>query len=536
MANKCQQVGYGAPVVVQWLHGHQVQPAHWLNYHFMTLSDQTMRFVGTAQVYSPSPGERVHVALLRQGALPFIGRIQGMPLARHLQELERSQWWSAEQLRALQEHKLRRLLAHAYAQVPLYRRLWDRAGVHPQDIQGLADLPRLPLVSKATLRQAYPLQAVARNADSRQLVPYASSGSTGEPLQFVMSRSEKGLRWANMFRCWGWAGLRQGLRCANVKDGHALGTFQNGPLRSAEQRLTNMLNLSAYAVHDERLEQALAALLRFRPKFMLGYPATVFRLAQALAERGQQLPLQGVITSGEVLFPFQRAAIERQFGCPLFDFYGGEGMDVAMQCGHGPWYHINAESVIAEVLDEAGQPAPAGQEGQIVLTNLNNLAMPFIRYAIADQGALLPPEQRCPCGRGLPLMAHVTGRSSDQLVLPSGRQLIMWYFTDVFRQMPGVASFQMRQTAADCIAVSIAPGPDFGHLPAGPAHRSGQGVHSLGQYVGRDEAIAYLRQRLEEQVRGEAALDMRLVSDIPLGPGGKHRFFLADRLQSPAEP
>lgn len=478
--------------------------------------------------------DRATVALLRRGALPVIGRMQGMPISRWLAELERSQWWSPEQLRSLQEEKLRRLVHHAYHQVPLYRRLWDAAGVRPEEIRTLENLPRLPVVDKQTLRAAYPAEAVARNVDPRQLVRYASSGSTGRPLQFVMTRAEKGQRWANMFRCWAWAGAYQGLRAVNLKDGHSLGAFQTGPLHRLEQAATRMLTLSAYAVHDQRVDQAIEALVRFRPHIMFAYPASAYHLAEAMRRRGIALSLAAVITSGEVLHPFQRAGIEAQFHCRVYDFYGGEGMDVAMQCGHSPYYHINAESVIVEVVDDEGRPLPVGREGHLVLTNLNAYAMPFIRYAIADIGALT--DERCPCGRGLPLLHHVTGRSSDQLVLPSGRGLLMWYFTDVFRTLPGVEAFQMRQVAPDRIVVLVVPGPEFGHLPAGSGQRAAGGVHQLGPYVGVEGALVHLRERLEEQVQGEAALDIRLVEEIPLGPGGKHRFFIADGIRPASAP
>jgi phenylacetate-CoA ligase len=447
-----------------------------------------------------------------------------MPVSPTLRALEQSQWWSPQQLQSLQLARLRRLVDHAYAQVPLYRRLWDAHDVRPQDIRSLEDLARLPLLDKPTLRAAYPDDALAANADRRQLVRYASSGSTGEPLQFVMTRAEKGQRWAVMFRSWAMASAYQGMRVANVKDGHALGVFHNGPLQRLEQQATRMLNLSAYAVHDRRLDQVVRDLVRFRPEVMFAYPGTAYHLAVALTERRIDLPLHAVITSGEMLHPFQRQAIERQFHCQVHDYYGGEGMDVAMQCGFGSTYHINAESVIVEVVDANGRPLPAGQEGSIVLTNLHAYAMPFIRYVVGDVGALAAGQ--CACGRGLPLLDHVSGRSSDQLTLPSGRGLLMWFFTDVFRQVPGVKSFQMRQVAPDRIIVLVAPGPAFGHLPAGAGQRAGGGPHELGAFVGPDAALQFLRQRLEEQVQGEAALDIALVESIPLGPGGKHRFFV----------
>ena len=486
-----------------------------------------MESTSTAQI-SLAPAERSQVFLLRHLGLPVIERIQRMPVGRHLPELERSQWWPPEQLRALQESELRRLVQHAYASVPIYRHLWDQARVHPGDITGLDDLARLPLMDKRALRAAYPDQALALGIDRRQLVQYASSGSTGQPFQFVMSRAEKGRRWAAMLRCWAWAGAYQGVRQVYIKDGHALGSFSHGLMHQVEQVATRMIGLSAYDVHDEHVDEVIAELQRYQPRVINTYPATGYRLALEMEKRGAHLPLHTIITSGEVLFPFQREAMERWFGCPVHDFYGGEGMDVAFQCGQSRYYHVNVETTILEVTDDDGRPLAPGQQGQIVLTNLINYSMPFVRYAIGDLGALAEPEARCPCGRGLPLLDHVTGRSSDQLTLPGGRQLLMWYFTDVFRQTPGINSFQMRQEAPDHILIKIVPGEGFGHLPGGPAGHGGQGPHTLGPYVGPEDVVEHLRRRCDEQVRGEAQLEIVLVSAILAGPSGKHRFFVAD--------
>ncbi len=457
--------------------------------------------------------------------MPVVERMARTPVSAQLAALERSQWWPVEQLRALQLLKLRWLATHSFQQSPLYRRLWTEAGVWPEDIRSLDDVQQLPVVDKATLRAAFPDQVLARNVDPAELAPYTSSGSTGEPFRFTMTRREKGLRWAVMFRCWAWAGLRQGVRYVNLMGEHAHGSLQGGARQMWEQRLTQMLHIPAFAVHDQRLDDVIDQIVRFRPRLLRSYPATAHRLATALAERGIDLPLAAVLTTGEVLHPFQRAAIEAQFRCQVYDAYGGDGMDVAFQCGHSTGYHINAEAVLVEVLDDAGRPAPPGQQGRIVLTNLNNLAMPFVRYAIGDLGSLR--SEPCPCGRGLPLLDHVAGRSSDQLVLPGGRALLMWFFTTLFRQTPGIDAFQVRQTAPDRIVITLAPGRDFGHLPA-DAHSPAAGAQRMGAFVGADQALAYLRRRIEGEVRGEAAVELHLVDHIPSGPAGKRRFFIAD--------
>lgn len=469
--------------------------------------------------------EQLYSLLLRRGAMPLVERVQRTPVSAPLAALERSQWWSLEQLQALQLEKLRRLAAHSFAQSPLYGRLWREAGVRPEEIRSLDDLRRLPVVDKATLRAAFPDQVLARDVDLAELIPYTSSGSTGEPFRFTMTRAEKGLRWAVMFRCWAWAGLRQGVRYVNLMGEHAHGSLQGGARQTLEQRLTQMLHIPAFAVHDERLDAVIEQIVYYRPRLLRSYPATAHRLATALAERGIDLPLRAVLTTGELLHPFQRAAIEAQFRCQVYDAYGGDGMDVAFQCGHSTGYHINAEAVLLEVLDDAGQPAPPGQEGQIVLTNLNNLAMPFVRYAIGDLGSL--SGETCPCGRGLPLLAHVAGRSSDQLTLPSGRALLMWFFTTLFRQTPGIDAFQVRQTAPDHIVIYLAPGRDFGHLPADEQHAA-NGAQRLGPFVGAEQTTAYLRRRIEGELRGEAVVELLLVPQIPSGPAGKRRFFIAE--------
>ena len=396
--------------------------------------------------------------------------------------------------------------------------------MQPQDIRSLDDLARLPLLDKPTLRAAYPDDALAANADRRQLVRYASSGSTGEPLQFVMTRAEKGQRWAVMFRSWAMAGAYQGMRAANIKDGHALGVFRSGPLQRLEQQATRMLNLSAYAVHDQRLEQVVSDLVRFRPEVMFAYPGTAWRLAVALAERGIDLPLRAVITSGEMLHPFQRQAIEQQFRCRVHDYYGGEGMDVAMQCGVGSTYHINAESVIVEVVDADGQPVPAGQEGSIVLTNLHAYAMPFIRYVVGDVGALAAGQ--CACGRGLPLLDHVAGRSSDQLTLPSGRGLSCGSSPTSSARCRGCSRSRCARSRPIGSSSWWRQGRPLATCRPTPASGRRAALTTWGAFVGPDAALQFLRQRLEEQVRGEAALDIALVEAIPLGPGGKHRFFV----------
>ena len=178
--------------------------------------------------------------------------------------------------------------------------------------------------------------------------------------------------------------------------------------------------------------------------------------------------------------------------------------------------------------DDAGQPLPPGQQGQIVLTNLINYSMPFVRYAIGDLGALAEPEARCPCGRGLPLLDHVTGRSSDQLTLPGGRQLLMWYFTDVFRQTPGIDSFQMRQEAPDHILIQIVPAKALAICLAGRPAMADRVPTPWDLTSGRRTLSSIFAGVATSRCAVKPSWKLYLVDSIPAGPGGKHRFFVAD--------
>ena len=447
--------------------------------------------------------ERAYSGLLRRVALPVAEAIQHMPVQRHLAALERSQWWSPAELRALQEQKLQALIVHAATRVPFYRDLFAALGLRPEEIRALEDLRRLPILTKEQIRAAFPHRMIAEGVPARALLPYSSSGSTGEPFRFVMTREEKAMRWAALFRFWRWTGWDFGVPYAIIERGAHL-AFKDNPVGSLVERyLTRVLPLPAFGVYDGNLPDYVNRLRRFRPMMIRGYSASIAQIAEYLARQGQTLPLRAALTTGETLLPEQRDLIAERFACPVFDGYGGEGMEIAFECERHAGWHLNAEGVIAEVVDDEGNPLPPGELGQLVLTNLNNMAMPFIRYNIQDLAAL--GDAPCPCGRGLPLLTRLEGRLVDVLVAPGGRRLVVQFFTRLFRAVEGVEQFQVVQSGRDLLRVKLVTTPAFG-----------------------PEQRAFIERELREYVGPEMTVRLEPVDCIPLTPAGKRRFLIRE--------
>jgi len=207
----------------------------------------------------------------------------------------------------------------------------------------------------------------------------------------------------------------------------------------------------------------------------------------------------------EQLWDFQRADIERAFGCPVIDFYGArESAPIATQCLERNGLHVMADLRIVEIVDEEGHPAMPGEVGRVVVTDLTNYAMPLIRYA-NDDLASWSTEGPCRCGRTLPRLASIHGRSSDVIRTRDGTRMHGYYFMFLFYGAKGVEQFQVRQTSLETIEVLIKPAPDY-----------------------REEFAGDVVRRIEQRTGGAFRVTCRLVDEIPLTPAGKRRFVLSD--------
>jgi phenylacetate-CoA ligase len=380
---------------------------------------------------------------------------------RYFYQLRRTQWLSTEQIRALQDARLRSLINHAYRHVPYYREMLDRLGIDPEQIRRIEDLQRLPVLSKDTVRRTLHFDLMSATHDKRQMLPVTTSGATGEPLTLYADRMHLEMRWATALRNREWTGYRFGDRQVRLWD-IDLGRPRLQALRDRlDALLSRRTAATAITMTADGLRRA-AALARRHPRTLVSGDAAALNLiASASGGSGAAEPTPlAVVSSEQTLTPALRAAIEQGFGAPLFDQYATRELGtVAHECGAHRGLHVNAESYIVEVLRD-GRPARPGESGAVVITDLSNLSVPLIRYAIGDRATL--SDRRCACGRGLPLIEAIDGRAPTMIVGADGSFVPGTYFAQALSDYGHVIrQFQVVQSEPGALHLRIVKGPRF---------------------------------------------------------------------------
>ncbi len=397
----------------------------------------------------------MHAGLVRKVFYPLQECLRGRPTFSLLAELEASQWWSPEELRRLQVGKLARLFRH-YASASLhYRRLFDANGTDPRHDDPFAVLSTLPVVDKVELRGI--VSRVSPRHIPRGVRTMSTAGSTGEPFTFLVDRRREAFDKAARMRAHRWFGVKPGDTEVYIW-GAPVENRRQDRLRSIRDFFLNDLLLSAFDLAPERMARYLTRMEAFDPACLFGYPSSIALLCDWAAGAGRRTRLsrlKAVFVTGEVLDAQQRDAIEAYFGVPVADGYGGRDSGFcAHECPAG-CMHLTSEHVIVEVLDEQGRSLEPGSLGEIVVTNLDNFATPFIRYRTGDLGALAA--EPCSCGRGLAVLADVRGRRTDHLMAEDGTLRHALAAIYVLRGLEGIGRFQIRQREDRSIDLVISP-------------------------------------------------------------------------------
>lgn len=372
----------------------------------------------------------------------------------YLAALERTQWLPRDELERLQFDALRRMIEHAYAHCPYYRRSWGELGLTPHSLDRPADLARWPIIDRDTIRAE---RAEMRSrAGKMPLLAKATGGSSGVPLRFDLNFDSNDRRLAASYRGYGWAGAAPGAKQLLL-----WGTLNNGvpPGRRWKDAIYNRLYrrevLNCFEFKDDRAACFAARLAHLRPDAIIAYTGPMYAWARALQEQGIRPYSPGSIVVGaEKLHPFQRELIECVFAAPVFETYGSrEFMLIGSECERHDGLHLTMEHLLVEVLDDEGRPTPDGQEGNVVITDLYNYGMPFIRYANGDRAVAGWAE--CGCGRGLPLLRKVVGRRLDILSTPDGRQIPGEFFPHLLKEFAAIKRFQVLQERPDEIELRL---------------------------------------------------------------------------------
>ena len=428
--------------------------------------------------------------------------VRRRPERAYRRDLERSQYFDRPTLEALQWQRVRALLAHAYASVPFYRARFATLGLEPADIKSWEDFRRIPELTKAEVRQH--LAELRSTQPQRGVERKTTSGSTGVPLEFYLDERYRTYWEAASARSQRWYGFERGDKVVRLT-----GSERDIPQWTLRQRAMGRLErqrwFNVFDMTDDRVRAFCRELELWRPDFVLGYASGLYTLARRTRLDGFRIRPKAVQSHAEQLWDFQRREIEAAFQCPLIDTYGArESAPIATQCLARDGLHVMADLRVVEILDDAGVPAAPRQIGRVVLTDLTNYAMPLIRYANEDL-ASWETDVPCSCGRTLPRLAAVHGRSSDVIRTKSGKRIHGYFFMFLFYGARGIEQFQVRQTALEQVEILIKPNADFS-----------------------PDFTTFLRERIAAHTGGALAVETRLVDEIPPGPAGKYRFTISD--------
>ena len=380
---------------------------------------------------------------LVSGALfPLHERLKRHDSTAMRRRLERSQWWSREAIEADQLQRLRLFLVDIGTHVPYYQELFARLQFKPAQLQSLADLGALPLLTKASIRAAgNTLLASNHGPVSR----YNTGGSSGEPLIFYIGKQRKSHDVASKWRATRWWGVDIGDPEAVVW-GSPIELGGQDRVKQVRDALFRTWLLPAFEMDDKRLDGFLAIIRHRRPTMLFGYPSALSLMAQHAVKRGlvmNALGIKVVFVTSERLYDHQRELIERVFGCPVANGYGGRDAGfIAHQCPAGSM-HITAEDIVVELVDGQGKPVRPGELGEVVVTHLATRDFPFVRYRTGDMA--VAEEAPCACGRGLPRLKEIQGRSTDFVVAADGTVMHGLALIYVVRDLPGVGRFRVVQ-------------------------------------------------------------------------------------------
>lgn len=359
-------------------------------------------------------------------------------IQKYVSEYMQTDHYSSEQIEQYQMHKLQALLDFSYQHVPYYHRLFDSLGLKPTDFQSTSDLQRLPILTKEIIRR----EGSNMYADISQkgVKLTSTSGSSGHPVVLRKTKQAREIEQALMYRYKLNGGINPNNCSLVIWGGHSF-SFAGSIRNKIKQWLLNEYLFDTYHITDKSISDIISILNTGKVSYLRGYTSAVYYVAQEILARGLCYNIPFVSVSAEKLLDSQRTIIEKAFGPNLFDQYGcGECGAIAYECKEHNGLHHNFEHSVLEVLDDNNSPAATGR---VVLTNLDNYAMPLIRYENGDIVTL--SDTKCACGRQSMLIKRIEGRTLDVIYSENGTQVHTGFLIEVMLKQDILEKYQIRQ-------------------------------------------------------------------------------------------
>ena len=415
--------------------------------------------------------------------------------------MEDVQWWDKDRIAALQLTRLRELLLDVATHVPYYRETFGKIGFDPTTVQSVADLNRLPLLTKAVIRAN---TDKLKHANAQGLARFNTGGSSGEPLIFFIGRKRVSYDVAAKWRATRWWDVDIGDP-EIVVWGSPIELGKQDRVKQIRDKLMRTHLLAAFEMSEAKLDGFLSSIRSVRPRMLFGYPSALTHIAKHAQKRNVAMTDLGIkvaFVTSERLYDDQRNTISEVFGCKVANGYGGRDAGfIAHECPHGNM-HVTADDIVVEIVDELGQVLPVGQAGEIVVTHLSTNDFPFIRYRTGDIGVL--GSAVCPCGRGLPILQDIQGRSTDFVVASDGTVMHGLSLIYILRDLPGINAFKVIQESRVFTRVLLETENGFAPIS------SQQIIDGFKRRLGQDVSVV-----------------VELVDNIPAEKSGKFRYIIS---------
>ncbi|MTW21193.1 phenylacetate--CoA ligase family protein [Allochromatium palmeri] len=394
--------------------------------------------------------------------------------------------WNASQVREFQEQRLRETIRYCWDFVPYYREKWQGYLSRPEDITCIADLERLPILTKDEYRSNRNLLEAA--APNLKCSEGRTGGSTGKPILYQTCHEDEETAWGQMYTGWSWAGYRLGDPFL-VIGGESIGVGLSDR-RTKKDRVMNRWVTSGSNITLERVRHFSTSPIFKKIRFIYGYPNSIREYGEQLHRLGIRFPyLRGIVCTAEVMTDETRSRIHECFGAEvrILDQWGmfDGGIQGCESIEHNG-LHVHFHSGMLEIVDDDGkQISEPNKVGRGLATSFTNTCTPFVRY---DTGDMVHWLEDTPYASGVrwPRIGPVDGRTGDVIYLPSGRSIPMPGLTLVMRWIDDLYQYQFIQTGPQAVEARLNPGPGFA--------------------MSKDEIERFLRARISDEIDWTIAL------------------------------
>jgi phenylacetate-CoA ligase len=445
----------------------------------------------------------IYTALVSKVLFPLHERLKKHDTVAIKSQLEQSQWLTKDKILSAQNQRLREFLIKAERDVPYYKALFSKLGLRAADIDSVSALQKLPFLDKNTIRENF---SAMTSTKVGTVSSFTTGGSSGTPLTFLLGHERVSHDVAEKWRATRWWDVDIGDK-EIVAWGSPIELGAQDKVRLIRDKLFRSTLIPAFDMTEDKLLGFIADIKSIKPAMLFGYPSVfslIAKLAQAKDIDLTCLGIKVVFVTSERLYPYQREMIEKVFAAPVANGYGSRDAGfIAHQCPSGSM-HISAEDLVVEIVDSAGNVVPEGEKGEIVITHLATSDFPFIRYRTGDIAAL--DTNHCACGRGLPVLKDIEGRTTDFVVAANGTMMHGLALIYILRELDGIEAFKIIQETKHHTRVQIVPS-------------SSQGIPETLMNI----IIAGFKARLGEEV----IIDIEILAQIEAEKSGKFRYVIS---------